>query len=189
MNYFKKRENVDLYTKMMEEYDNAFVISKIKDILPKHSTILEIGMGTGNDLIELSEEYDVLGSDNSKYFVEDFKKKYNIEAIMLDAISIDINKKFDCIYSNKVLQHLSKEEFIQSLVNQGKHIHDNGMIFMTLWKGEYKETFEFDNQLRFVYYNEGTLRKIVPAGLVIHDIIYYREFDDNDSIILILKKD
>ncbi len=188
MEYFKSRENVDLYTEMMTDYDNDFIISKVIDILPKGSRLLELGMGTGADLISLSDIYDVIGSDSSKLFVDDFKGKSIIEVIVLDAVDVNINCTFDCIYSNKVLQHLSKEDFVKSLNSQCARLSTNGIIFATLWSGEYHEEFEFDGQLRFVYYDETTLKKLIPKGLELEQLTYYSEFEPNDSLIIVLRR-
>ncbi len=188
MDYFKNRKNVDLYTEMMDGYDNNFVINELSKVLPKSSSLLELGMGTGVDLISLSSDYDVLGSDNSHLFIEDFKKKSDIKAMVLDAVDININRNFDCIYSNKVLPHLAKEDFIKSLNSQSKHLSTKGIIFATLWAGEYREEFEFDGQLRFVYYDESTLKYIIPHELHLEQLIYYSEFEANDSLIMILRR-
>ncbi len=188
MDYFKNRKNVDLYTEMMADYDNNFVISEVSKILPKGSRLLELGMGTGVDLISLSSEYDVIGSDSSHLFVKDFKKKSDIEVMVLDAVDINISRYFDCIYSNKVLQHLSKEDFIKSLNSQSRHLSTNGIIYATLWTGEYREEFEFDGQLRFVYYDETTLKNLIPNELQLEQLIYYSEFETNDSLIMILRR-
>ena len=188
MSYFQKRENVDLYTGMMLGYDNSFVISEVEKTLTPNSSLLELGMGIGIDLVSLSKKYRVVGSDYSQLFVDDFKLKTDLEVIVLDAIKMDIERKFDCIYSNKVLQHLSKEDFIISLNNQYKHLNENGIIFMTLWNGTHREEFEFDGQLRFVYYNGATIEKIIPKELKIEDIVPYSEFESNDSMIIILRR-
>ncbi len=188
MKYFKNRKNVDLYTKMMADYDNSFVINQVNKILPNGSSVLELGMGTGVDLISLSQTYNVVGSDNSIFFIEDFKSKSDIEVTVLDAIDVGINRNFDCIYSNKVLQHLTKKDFIISLVNQFSHLKNNGIIFATLWAGKYKEEFEFDGELRFVYYNELILKEIIPKDLEIEKIISYSEYETNDSLILVIRK-
>lgn len=187
MDYFKQRENVDLYTSMMDGYDNSFVISQVESLLPPNSTLLELGMGTGLDLIALSEKYRVVGSDYSRFFVEDFKLKSDLEVLVLDAINIDIAQKFDCIYSNKVLQHLSKDEFIASLRSQYEHLNKDGIIFLTLWHGVYREEFELDGQLRFVYYDKKTIENIIPKQLKIETVILYSEFDYNDSMIIVLR--
>ncbi len=188
MEYFKNRKNVDLYTQMISGYDNSFIIEKVKKILPKGSSLLELGMGTGIDLIKLSDTYDVLGSDSSSFFVDDFKKKSEIEVMVLDAVDININRSFDCIYSNKVLQHLSKDDFLKSLKSQYKHLSKKGIIFATLWAGEYREEFEFEGALRFVYYEEAILKKLIPKELKIESLLYYSEFEAEDSLIVVLRK-
>ncbi len=187
MSFFTKRENVDLYSSMMQGYDNSFLMKEIKKVLPKSSSLLELGMGTGIDLLSLSEEYEVIGSDYSQLFVDDFHKISEIEAVVLDAVSVNINNKFDCIYSNKVLQHLSKKDFVISLKNQAKRLKNNGILFFTLWNGEYREEFEFDGELRFVYYNRKIIEKLLPDELKIERILTYSEFEDDDSIIIILR--
>ncbi len=188
MDYFKNRKNVDLYTDMVVGSDNSFVISELKKVLPAGSEILEIGMGTGADTIALSEDYSVIGSDSSEFFIEDFKKKSDIEVMLLDAVDFDINRTFDCIYSNKVLQHLAKSDFVKSLKRQCRHLTHDGMIFATLWAGEHREEYELDGQIRFVYYDEFTLRQLLPDELRIAQIIYYSEFEPDDSLILILSR-
>lgn len=187
MDYFKQRENMDLYTNMIAGYNNSFVISQVEKILPPNSTLLELGMGTGLDLISLSQKYKVVGSDYSNIFVEDFKQKSDLEVLVLYAVNIDINRNFDCIYSNKVLQHLSKSEFISSLISQYEHLNKSGIIFLTLWHGEYREEFELDGQLRFVYYNEKAIENIIPKQLEIKNIILYSECECNDSMIIVLR--
>ncbi len=187
MDYFNKRENVDLYSSMMQNYDNSFIINEVKKILPQNSSLLELGMGTGVDLISLSQYYSVIGSDYSPLFISDFKQKSNLNVCVLNAVTIDINKKFDCIFSNKVLQHLSIDDFSISLVNQSKHLTKNGILFITLWHGEHREEFECNGALRFVYYDEKTLKKLLPNTIQLENIILYSEFEKDDSIIIILK--
>ncbi len=187
MGYFDIRENVDGYNKMVEGFDNSFIVGEVEKVLPKNSSLLELGMGPGLDLISLSNSYNVLGSDSSKLFVEDFCKKRDIKAIVLDAVSVEVEGKFDCIFSNKVLQHLSVEDFVISLENQYKHLNRNGIVFMTLWRGEPREEFEQDGQLRFVYYDLEYLKNIIPNVFDLHQVKYYQEFEKDDSMIVILK--
>ncbi len=187
MDYFQHRENVDLYTNMMAEYDNQFIIKEVCKVLAHGSSLLELGMGTGVDLISLSEYYRVTGSDYSQLFIADFKKKSDLDVLVLDAVTLETENRFDCIYSNKVLQHLKTDDFVKSLLNQYMHLNPNGIIFATLWAGKHREEFEFDGQLRFVYYDEDTLEKLVPSELEIEKILYYAEFEQNDSFVMILR--
>ncbi|WP_181972809.1 hypothetical protein [Megamonas rupellensis] len=54
MNFYHQRKNVDLYKELMKDYDTGNVLDLVKQVLPKHSTILQLGMGTGADLLKLS---------------------------------------------------------------------------------------------------------------------------------------
>ena len=188
MGFFQDRDSVDQYTQMMEGYDNTFVIGAVENILPFHATLLELGMGTGLDLVSLSKKYKVVGSDYAPLFIADFQEKSNLEVCVLDAIQVDINRKFDCIYSNKVLQHLSPEDFVTSLKNQCNHLNHKGIIFMTLWHGSYREEYEQDGQLRFVYYDKNSLEKIIPSSLSFQFLLLYSEFEDDDSMAVVLGK-
>ncbi len=188
MHYFESRENVDLYTGMMAEYDNGFIINEVQKVLPCGASLLELGMGTGVDLISLSKHYCVTGSDSSRLFVDDFKKKSDLNVLVLDAVTLDIEGRFDCIYSNKVLQHLKREDFVASLSKQCAHLTERGIIFATLWAGEHREEFEFQGQLRFVYYDKGSLETIIPSELKIDSLFYYTEFEKDDSLVLILRR-
>lgn len=187
MKYFMNKNNVDEYIKMCEGYDSSFINNKLMSYLEKGSSILELGMGKGDDFKELLEYYDVLESDNSSIFVDLYNKTHTKKAILLDAVNIDIDQKFDCIYSNKVLQHLTKSDFIKSIDRQAKALNKDGIIFMTLWNGEYKEEMMFDDQIRFTYYQIQDIKQIVKDKFDIVNIELYDEMDKNDSLIVVLK--
>lgn len=184
-----KEENVDKYIEMVKDYDGSWVINKLNEYLEKGSSILELGMGPGEDLQMLAKDYKVVGSDNSNVFIEKFNEKNTgIEAINIDAIEMNTDRKFDCIYSNKVLHHLTKDEFIQSIENQRKNLNPNGMIFMTLWRGEYREEIKFDGEIRFTYYLESDIKEIVEKDYKILCIQTYAECEDDDSLLVVLQK-
>lgn len=188
MDYFKKQENVNKYKEMVKGYDGSWLIDKLSAYLPENASILELGMGTGLDLDLLSKKYNVIGTDNSPIFIEDYKAKNNgANVMLLDAIDVKIDQTFDCIFSNKVLQHLTKQQFIESIKNQKRRLNKNGIIFMTLWEGEHREEFMCDNQLRFTYYTQNDIRKIVQHDFTILNIEHYKECDTNDSILVVLQ--
>ena len=189
MKFFMKEENVDKYIKMVKDYDSSNIINKLRMYLEDGASLLELGMGPGKDLEMLSKYYKVVGSDNSPVFIDKFNSKgNNIEAILLDAIEMNTTRKFDCIYSNKVLQHLTKKEFIESLKNQIKNLNDEGIIFMTLWKGTHREEIEFNGEIRFTYYLEEDIRELVSEDYEIIVLQSYAEETDDDSLLVVLKK-
>ncbi len=191
MKFFMKEENVNQYIEMTREYDPTSIVNKVKKYLPKGSTLLELGMGEGRDLELLSKEYKVVGSDNSEVFINKYKEKNKgIEVLPIDAIMMNTERTFDCIYSNKVLHHLTKKDFIKSLNLQKNNLNNKGIIFMTLWNGEYREEIMFDGEIRFTYYLENDIREIVKNDYDIVTIETYNEFEEheNDSLLVILRK-
>ncbi len=104
------------------------------------------------------------------------------DLIQLDAVELDTERVFDCVYSNKVLHHLTDEELKQSFRRQKQVISENGLIMHSYWYGT---GVEEHHGLRFVYQTEETLRSIVGAVFNVLDIVSYKEMEDDDSLICI----
>lgn len=187
MDYYHNKENVQNYISMMKNYDNSTVINKLKSVLPKNSKVLELGTGAAADYEDLNSYYNIFPSDFSLYFIEEFlKKNPYIPIYHIDAKDFSLDEKFDCIYSNKVLYHLTKDELRKSLIIQTSHLKEKGIIFMTLWNGKYKE--EQKEDMIFTYYEENDIREIIPDTLSVKEISLYDEFEKNDSMFVILEK-
>ncbi len=184
MQYFQQQKNVLKYIKMAEGYDGKELIEILKRILNYGSTILELGMGPGKDLDILSSDYIVTGSDNSKIFLELYRKK-NTDLLLLDAISIETERKFDCIYSNKVLIHLTKPELIKSLKRQWYVLNPEGLVFHSFWKGNRTEEM---HGLRFTYYLENQLLDLFKDIYEVLEIKSYDELEKDDSIYVLGRK-
>lgn len=187
VNFYDKKENVEQYRSMMQFYDNSTIIRMVKEVLPVNSTILELGMGTGKDLLEFAKDYKVVGSDASEIFISDFRNAYpDFDIYKINAADFCIDRKFDCIYSNKVLCHLSAAELKQSLKLQAQHLNDKGIVFMTMWYGTYKEKV-YGEGLRFTYYTEADIIKTIPANLSVEKMLRYTEEEPDDSLLLVLR--
>ncbi len=89
------------------------------------------------------------------------------------------------IYSNKVLQHLTKKQLNQSVLRQTEVLANTGLLFHTFWRGDSEETYD---GLRFVYYEKAELINVFQGSFKIIDINYYSEEEDEDSIYIILQK-
>ena len=112
MGFFDTENGVEQYLKMAEGYDGAELIKILQKYLRANSTVLELGMGPGKDLDILKKFYSVAGSDNSQVFLDKYRKKHqDADISLLDAVTIQTDRKFDCIYSNKVLHPLTKRGF------------------------------------------------------------------------------
>lgn len=184
--YYKTKESVKEYIELAKEVNGSELIEKLKQFLPLSSTILEIGSGPGTDWEILNESYNVIGSDFSteflSYLVSENPKG---EFLELNAISLKTDKKFDGIYSNKVLHHLKDNELIDSVKKQFEILNSDGIICHSFWKGEGSEIFK---GLFVNYHSEMTLKELFQAHFEILSIEEYKEFEDKDSLLLLGRK-
>ncbi len=149
--FFDNEKNVKEYIEACEGKDGGFLIEILKKYLEPNSTVLEIGIGAGKDFEILSETFKTTGSDNSQLFLDIYKQKNpDTDLILLDAATLETDRKFDCIYSNKVLHHLSKQDFKKSLKLQKELLNNNGILFHTFWLGEKEAKYQ---DLNFIQYN------------------------------------
>lgn len=186
MGFYDNEENVLKYIQMSKDYDGRELYEKLKIYLKTGSTFLELGMGEGKDIDIFRRSYKVTGSDNSKVFIDLYKNKNeDADVILLDAVTLDTNRKFNCIYSNKVLQHLTQDELEKSIENQFITLEDDGLIFHTFWYGT---GFEDYDGLKFVYYTEEELKSKFCRKFDILEINRYTESEKDDSIYIVARK-
>lgn len=184
--YYNTKESAKEYIKLAEGYSGIELIEKLEQVLPADSLMLEIGSGPGTDWKILNRSYSVIGSDYSTVFLE-----YLIadnpqgEFIKLDAVTLETNKKFDAIYSNKVLHHLQDSELTNSIKRQYEILNNNGIICHSFWKGAGSEIFK---GLFVNYHKENNLKEFYSEYFEIISIESYKEFDEGDSLLLIAKK-
>ena len=134
MDFYNDPEKVDEYEKMCEGYDGSELYDFLEKYLTEGSSLLELGSGPGNDIEYLRHKYHVTASDLSDEFLTRCKKRFQgLEVLTLDALSLDTEKKFDCLFSNKVLHHLPKEQLENSLKRQQEVIEKK-------WKGVHNFT-------------------------------------------------
>ena len=185
MGFFDTAKGVEQYIKMAKGYDGAELIKILQKYLSKNSTILELGIGPGKDMDILKKSYTVTGSDNSQIFLDKYKKNNSdADLLLLDAITMKTDSKFDCIYSNKVLHHLTKEDLTKSFQRQKEILNPHGILFHSFWKGNKVEEME---GLLFTYYEKENLKKIVESHFEILTLETYTEMEKDDSIYVILR--
>ena len=186
MGHYDTEEGIEEYIKHSEKWDGKQLIRILLQHLPESSTLLELGMGPGRDFDVLKKAYKVTGSDKSQVFLDRFRQKNkDVELLKLDAVTIPTDRKFDCIYSNKVLQHLTKEDLKKSLQRQKEILNANGIAFHALWRGD---KIEEKKGLLFTYYQINGLKKIIGDDFDILDIQIFTEIEKDDSIYFILSK-
>ena len=125
MTHFDQGDRAQEYIRMSEGYDGSELIQVLKKHMPSKSRVLELGMGPGKDLDILRQSYRVIGSDISQKFLDIYREKNKeVDLLFLDAVTIDTDQKFDCIYSNKVLIHLSDEQNSLLIVKGKSYIRE-----------------------------------------------------------------
>ena len=185
-NYYHDEESVKKYIQMAEGVDGSALIEKLQNHLPKESSVLELGSGPGKDWRILSLLYDVVGSDYSTIFLKYLQKENPTGKFYhLDGITLKVDDRFDAIYSNKVLQHLSDDELRLSLKRQYHVLNDDGIICHSFWRGEGDEVY---NGMFVNYQSASRLYKLCEKYFTILYCEPYQEFDENESLLLIAKK-
>lgn len=185
MEFYNDPIKIDEYEKMCNDYDGTELYKIISKHLKENSTLLELGCGPGNDITYLKKQYSVTGSDLSDEFIKRCKIKFNdLFFIKVDAISINTNKTYDCIFSNKVLHHLTIEELEKSLKRQQKVIKSNGIFAHTFWIGNKDITLE---GMLFVYHNREKLLNLISRYFTLIERYDYKEFEDGDSIFIVAR--
>ena len=186
MDFYDDPNNVNTYLSMSDGYDGKFLIEKLKEQLKAGSKVLELGMGPGKDQVMLRECYEAIGSDRSQVFLDLFKAEHGEKGLLLlDAVGIETELIFDCIYTNKVLQHLTTSDLEKSIQHQFERLNKGGIVLHSFWLGEGEEIY---NGLRFVYYMEAPLIKVFEKKFEIIRVEQYTEDEENDSIYIIAKK-
>jgi len=185
MSYYDDAKNIDEYIQMSAGYDGAAIIKRLENHLTNGSTVLELGMGPGKDLDILSQHYQATGSDTSTEFLNRYRANHSTSnTLKLDAITIKTERKFDAIYSNKVLQHLHPKEIETSIATQAIRLNNNGLICHSLWKGDGEETY---GDTHCTYYQPKLFESILAKYFDIIEIQTYREMEDEDSFWVIAR--
>jgi len=186
MSYYNSEKNVNDYIEMAKGFDGAELIKVLQKHLSKGSIMLELGMGPGKDLALLGEWYEVTGSDFSSVFLDLYRQSYpESDLLLLDAATMETDRTFDGIYSNKVLQHITKEQLSTSLQKQRDVLNSHGVLMHSFWHGTGEEVHQ---GLRSVYYTESDLKDLVGKGYKVEELERYKEMEDDDSIYIVLRK-
>ncbi|MGD9093476.1 MAG: class I SAM-dependent methyltransferase [Anaerolineales bacterium] len=186
MSYFDEIDKAQAYIKMTEEYDGRELIDILLKYLPRGASVLELGMGPGKDLDLLRKNYQATGSDSAQTFLDIYQKENKAaDLLLLDARTLETDRKFDGIYSNKVLIHLSEDELWQSFQRQKAILNPGGVLLHSFWEGDNEEYFD---GLRFGYYRKERLLAMVEPRFDVLEIKSYAEKESGDSIYLVLKE-
>lgn len=187
MKFYNDPAKVDEYEKMCAEYNGEALYEVLAKHLKEEATLLELGCGPGNDIVNLREKYAVTGSDLSDEFLQRCRHRFaDLPFLKLDAVSIKTGQTFDCIFSNKVLHHLTVEALEKSLQRQKEVLKPNGIFAHTFWIGDKEFTME---GMLFLFHNREKLLRLIAEKFTILETYDYQEFEAGDSIFVIAKND
>ena len=123
-----------VYDKFMEvcDYDEWIEILErhIKENNPEGKKILDLGCGTGKNLLKLSEKYECSGLDLSEEMLKRAKirlKGKNVPLFLGDMRAFDTGEKYDIIFSFfDTVNHLTSTEDLMDLFNSviWEHFYD-----------------------------------------------------------------
>jgi trans-aconitate methyltransferase len=186
MGFFDTEKGVQEYLEIAKGHDGRELIEMLSKHLAQGSTVLELGMGPGKDLELLSKRFEVTGSDSSRLFIKAYRRvDPEADLMLLDAVTLETDRRFDCIFSNKVLQHLQREELKESVPRQAELLNEGGLLAHALWYGN---KVEEHGGLHFQYYVESDLEELFGKDFDVVMMERYEELDPGDSIFVVLRK-
>jgi SAM-dependent methyltransferase len=186
MGFYDSPESVEQYVEMAKGYDGRELIEKMRRYLQTGSTVLEIGMGPGVDLDLLHTYFDAIGSDASEVFIQRYLATHpDASVLKLDAVTLDTDRRFDGVFSNKVLHHLKPTDQAASFQRQAVILNPGGYAFHSFWYGN--EVEEFEGLLSYQH-TENSLQSLVEPFFEVVELLRYTEMEPDDSLFAILKR-
>jgi SAM-dependent methyltransferase len=186
MGYFDTDEGVNEYIKLAEGYDGRELIEILRSYVPSGSSVLELGMGPGVDLALLEPHFQATGSDASAIFVDRYRAlESSADVLVLDAVDLDTDRRFDAIYSNKVMHHLPKRDAKKSLTAQHRALNPGGTALHSLWFGD---QLEEHHGLLFQQYTAESFSELLDGQFEVLEAKQYAEMEPDDSLSVVLRR-
>ncbi len=184
--YYEQAKHVDHYIQFTPAHDGALLIDTLGTHLARDSAVLELGMGPGKDFKLLSKRFQMTGSDFSHLFLDRYRElDPTADLLHLDARTLEIDRTFDAIFSNKALIHFSAEELQQSFDRQHEVLNENGLMLHSFWYGEGEQVFD---DLTLVYRNESDLTRMLQDSFDILVLKRHAKMAEGDSIYVLARK-
>jgi SAM-dependent methyltransferase len=186
VDFYENKDKVEKYVEFTPRHDGSELVDKLVERLPAGATVLELGMGPGKDFRLLSKHFRVTASDYSKLFLEMFRERNpDADSLHLDARTIETDRRFDAIFSNKALIHMTDPELQRSFARQREVLNPGGLILHSFWYGD---TVERYSGLTFTNRTEQSLAGMLDGLFEIVDIGRHAKMADDDSVYVLAKK-
>lgn len=138
--------------------DMSLHYQKFLKYLPKTGKILDIGFGSGRDMIYFkSLGYDVEGIDTSVEFVKNMKEQgFNVR--FESACELNSKDEYDGIWACASLLHIKRDELEKVITKCINALKENGVLYCSFKNGD--KEIEKDNRY-FNYINEESINFII----------------------------
>tara|TARA_B110000003_G_C16651770_1_gene534498 strand:- start:1185 stop:2060 length:876 start_codon:yes stop_codon:yes gene_type:complete len=137
-------------------------------------SILDVGCGKGAFLNTIKKSFkvkDLVGIDVSLPEKNKLNEMSGIEFIKDDVTSFDLKRKFDVVYSNHVIEHMSNQDFPIHLESIVKHLKKGGKLIINMPNRLFGPSdvsriidFSYTNKIRAKgsHFNEMTYSELIP---------------------------
>ncbi|MDO8555500.1 MAG: class I SAM-dependent methyltransferase [bacterium] len=139
-------------------------------------SILDVGCGTGFNLIDFQDIGEVLGTETATPALEYLEKRGLKEKVFLtDLPNLQVSKIFDCITCLDVLEHVEDDE--AALISLGKSLISDGILLVTVpaYQSLWSRHDELAHHVRR-YSKKELISKIQKAGFKIEHITFFNTF-------------
>jgi len=128
----------------------------------------------------------VTGSDRSQGFLDSYRLAHpQADLLLLDAVTLDTPRRFDAIYSNKVLHHLTRTELVDSFLRQSELLNPGGLLVHSFWYGDHEDEYP---GMTAVYHTEATLTHALGPAYAVVKMARYAEIEERDSLVCLCRK-
>ena len=146
--------------------------------LKKEGLILDIGFGSGRDMLYFSSlGYKVEGLDSTKEFIDNMKDKFTVFHQQVE--DLNITDKYDAIWACASLLHVNRVNLKETIKRCLNALKNDGIMYMSFKEGDKEITI--DNRY-FNYINEPILKDILDSlNITLIDIMYSLDVRGNDT--------
>jgi 2-polyprenyl-3-methyl-5-hydroxy-6-metoxy-1,4-benzoquinol methylase len=157
--------------------NNSIRINKISNMIPKNGKILDVGCGSGRDVISLRNmNIKAYGFDDCKELIELAKNKGSKDWFKVESFeNFNGNYKYDLIMANASLLHLSKSDLSSTIDKLLTGLKNNGILMFALKEGigsKYNECGRF-----FSYYQKDEIFNLMKNKKVVLQE-FYKDSDE-----------
>ena len=163
-------ENATKYIEDTVDIDMGELYEPFLSEIPAKSEILDIGFGSGRDIIYFSKKHSVTGIDTSEAFVENIKSKIDADILLLNVLDMSFTNKFDGIWACASLLHLKKDELSKAFIKCYLALKQKGFMYASFKEGSFEGV---QNGRYFTYVSSKILAEILrDTGFFIKNITY-----------------